>query len=69
MTKFELIRTLIGLYYGHFSGRPKTYTFRTKELKIKPEKFIAIETDGEVFQGTDIHFSILPRAIHVLGLN
>jgi len=68
MTKVELIRTLMGLYDGHFSGKPKTYTARTKELVLTPEKSVAIETDGEIFRGSDIQFSILPKAIHVLGL-
>jgi len=68
MTSGELIRTLIDLYSGIFSGKPKTYTSKITQLDVKPGNLIAIETDGEVFRGTDIHFRIRSMAIQVLGL-
>ena len=68
MTKWELIRTLIDLNSGNFTGKPKTHTSKITQLDIIPENQIAIETDGEVFLGKDIHFTVRQNAIQVLGL-
>jgi len=68
MSSLELIKTLIDLNSGRFSGKAKRDTCKIKNLKIITEKDIAIETDGEVQKGNEIQFSILPKAINILGL-
>ena len=68
MSSLELIKTLIDLNFGRFSGKAKRETCKTKKIKIIAEKDLAIETDGEVQKGNEIQFSILPKAINILGL-
>lgn len=65
ISKFEIIRTLYDLTKGNFCGRPKrTHSF-VKNVKIKSETRIALETDGEVQQGKEFDFSVLPKAIYL----
>ncbi len=68
MNKRELILTLSDLLNGHFSGKPKRITRKIKEFIVEPSANVAIETDGEVFYGRDIQFSVIPKAIKVLGI-
>jgi len=68
MSVFELVRTLIDLRKGIFSGKKKRESIMVRELSIDSERCVAIETDGEIQQGNHVRFSILPRAVNVLGL-
>jgi diacylglycerol kinase (ATP) len=68
MNKIELLHTLSDLLKGHFSGRAKRIARRIKEFSVKPHDNVSIETDGEVFYGKDIQFSVIPKAINVLGI-
>jgi len=68
MSTLDLIRTLIDLNKGQFTGKKKRYLTLTKKLSVRMEKYVAIETDGEVQRGQDVHFSVLPKAINILGL-
>ncbi len=68
MTVFELIRTLLDLRKGVFSGKQKRESVMVRELDINSEQYVAIETDGEIQQGGQIRFYIIPKAINVLGL-
>ncbi len=67
MTKWELIKTLLDLSKGVFSGKIKRHTVFTKEIRIITSDFKALELDGEVFKGKHPHFSILPKTIQLLG--
>lgn len=68
MTKMELLRVLIGLARGRFRGRPKTHSEAIRQFKVQLSDPVALEMDGEVFRTTAVHFSVLPKAIHLLGL-
>lgn len=68
MTKMELLRVLIGLARGQFRGLPKTRSEAIRQLKVRMSEPVALEMDGEVFQTTEVHFSVRPKAIHLLGL-
>lgn len=67
MSLFELLKVLNDLRNGRFSGKAKRVSTMINNLKIKTDEFIALETDGEVEVAWDIEFSLLPKAIHVLG--
>ncbi len=68
MTKMELLSTLIGLARGQFRGRSKTMSFPAKHLTILTDTPVALEMDGEVFQALGVRFSVIPRALNLLGL-
>jgi diacylglycerol kinase family enzyme len=68
MTKMELLGTLIGLAKGQFKGRHKTMIFQTNQLHVQIPTPIALEMDGEVFQTYEVHFSVIPKSINLLGL-
>jgi diacylglycerol kinase family enzyme len=67
MNIWELLKTLFDLALGKFSGSSKRVSYFTKSIRIKTDKIIPLETDGEVFLGTNFKFSIIPRAINTLG--
>ena len=67
MNFFELLKVLIDLKNGRFSGKPKRVSAMINNMRIKSDKFIALETDGEVEVANDIEFTIIPKAINVLG--
>jgi diacylglycerol kinase (ATP) len=68
MSKMALLRTLIGLAKGHFRGRPQTLSKATKKLTVRMQSPVALEMDGEVFQTREVRFSVLPKAIQLMGL-
>lgn len=68
MNRRELLNTLSDLLKGCFSGKPKRIATKIKGLSIHPRQKISIETDGEVFSGRDIQFSVIPKAVKVLGI-
>jgi diacylglycerol kinase (ATP) len=68
MSKMALLRTLIGLAKGHFRGRPQTFSKAAKNLTVRMQSPVALEMDGEVFQTSEVRFSVLPRAIQLMGL-
>ncbi len=67
MDKIELLKTLLDLARGKFSGQAKRVSCFIKSLSIETEKTVALETDGEVFQGTNFRFSVLPGVVNTLG--
>lgn len=67
MNLFGLIKILDDLRKGRFSGKPKRVSELVEYLKIETEKYLALETDGEVVMAKDIEFTIMPKSIHVLG--
>lgn len=68
MSKMELLGTLVGLAKGRFRGRPKTMIFPTNQLHVQTDTAVALEMDGEVFQAYEVRFSVIPKAINLLGL-
>ncbi len=67
MNRFELLKTLADLSKGRFSGQPKRCSEFVKNLEIETQVPAPLETDGEVFLAKNIRFSVLPKAIHLLG--
>jgi diacylglycerol kinase (ATP) len=68
MNKTELLGVLAGLAKGRFQGRPKTMRVAINELSVKMQMPVALEMDGEVFQTSEVRFSVIPRAIKLMGL-
>jgi len=67
MTKMEMIKTLLDLEKGKFTGKPKRVSKFVNGLKISAEEPLALETDGEVCLTNEMEFSILPKAIQLLS--
>lgn len=67
MNKPELLKTLFDLAKGKFSGKRKRISEYTTSATIQTDWPVALETDGEVFQGQDFSFSIIPGAIQTLA--
>ena len=67
MSKCQMLGVLRDLAKGRFTGKPKRFSMKTKEVDVFSEEFIALEMDGEVVEAKDIHFSIAKRKINVLG--
>jgi diacylglycerol kinase family enzyme len=67
MGKVGLLRTLYDLSRGKFSGKPNRVSVLTKGIKISSDEHLVLETDGEIQYANDVEFSIIPRAIRVMG--
>jgi diacylglycerol kinase (ATP) len=67
MGTVELLQTLADLSKGLFSGKPKRFSFTTRQIEIHTDRCTPLEMDGEVYLGKDICFSVMPQAIHLLG--
>jgi diacylglycerol kinase family enzyme len=68
MKKTELLGVLAGLAKGRFRGRPKTLSVAVKTLSVCMQTPVALEMDGEVFQTSQVQFSVLPKSITLMGL-
>lgn len=68
MTKTELLGVLAGLARGKFTGTRNTITKAVKKLTLILEKPAALEMDGEVVRTKEVNFSVIPGAIHLMGL-
>ncbi len=67
MSKWQLVKTLIDLSKGTFSGKQKRHSVFTKDIRIITSGFKALELDGEVVKGKHPHFLVLPKTINLLG--
>lgn len=67
MDKFELVKTLIDLNKGKFSGKPKRHSSFVEKLEVKPPGFVALEMDGEVELGKDFTFSVASKRIKLMN--
>jgi len=63
MTRWEIIKTLMDLSKGKYSGSAKRKTEYLEKIRISSDLSLALETDGEVQLGRDFTFSIIPKAI------
>lgn len=61
----DMLSTLRALHQGKFRGRPKTESVFCKKLEIKAPLWFSIETDGEVFQTLEAHFTCLEKAMNL----
>lgn len=68
MKKTELLGVLAGLAKGRFRGRPKTLSIAKKDLSVQTQTPVALEMDGEIYQTTEVRFSVIPKAIRLMGL-
>jgi diacylglycerol kinase family enzyme len=66
MQKWEMIRTLMDLRKGQFSGKSKRHTSFVHKLKVITQHYVSLEMDGEVESAKDIAFSIAPWKIKLL---
>jgi diacylglycerol kinase family enzyme len=66
MSKFELIKTLIDLARGSFSGKRNRVSIYTKRVNIDLPNLVALEMDGEVVLANNIEFSLIPLSINLL---
>jgi len=69
MSRWELIKTLVDLSKGRFlrNGYTKRQSALVKELELSANDWIAVETDGEVELANNIKYSVIPKAINILG--
>ena len=67
ISRFQLLKTLIGLGRGEFIRRGSGSSEFVKNITIHSEVPIALETDGEVRLTEAMNFSVLPSSIHVLN--
>lgn len=66
MSKLELIRVMLDLKKGKFSGKPKRHSFFINDLQIKPKNIVPVEFDGEIELIKEINYTIYPGAINIL---
>lgn len=67
LTKVELLRLLWDLGRGRFRGRPRRYSHRVRTVQVTVPHAVPLETDGEVYPGTDFVFSVLPQHLPLFG--
>lgn len=67
MSKKELLGTLYDLGKGHFKDGIKRVSEFVETVSLETGKPVALETDGEVFQGSQFKFSVLPGKVLTLG--
>jgi diacylglycerol kinase family enzyme len=65
MNKLRLIKTIMALSEGKFTGLPGTQVYRAKKVKIISEKPISLETDGEISKILSAELSVLPKILKV----
>ena len=68
MRKMALVKVLIGLSKGRFKGTHDTISQAVQSLKVIAQTPVALEMDGEVFQASEVRFSVVPKAIQLMGL-
>ena len=67
MSKKELLGTLYNLGKGQFGDGIKRVSEFVETVSLETGKPVALETDGEVFQGSQFNFSVLPGKVLTLG--
>jgi diacylglycerol kinase (ATP) len=67
MSKKELLVTLYNLGRGEFSNGIKRVSEYVDTVSLETGKPVALETDGEVFLGSQFKFSLLPGKVLTLG--
>jgi len=67
MNKLETIKTLLDLEKGNFEGKHKRHSFLKKKIEVESDKFLYLETDGEVTLGKSLEFSISRQKLRMAG--
>lgn len=65
MDRFELLKVITNLYRGKFLNANKTFYHQTKSIKIKSFSPFNFETDGEVYETSEVEISVLPKKLRV----
>jgi diacylglycerol kinase family enzyme len=65
MGKLRLLRTLVGLLFGRFRGRPGTRSFFTTSIAVSADAPFLLEVDGEVGQVVEASFDLFAPRIRV----
>lgn len=66
MSRWQLIKTLIGLQQGYFPQTPNTSSAIIQGLYLKSDSPLTFEYDGETDQAKTIEIKIIPKAIKIL---
>jgi diacylglycerol kinase family enzyme len=67
MGRVRLVRTMVSLYGGRFTGLPGARCLRARAVRIVPEPPVHLELDGEVSEVERAELSVLPGVLHVCG--
>ena len=67
MTRGELLRTLLALYRGEFTGRQKTRVWRAPALSVDTDRSVPLELDGEIVHAHSMAFQVHHRWLSVCG--
>lgn len=59
----QMLSVLKALHQGKFRGRAKTESSFCKKLEIKAPQWFSVETDGEVFQTLEAHFTCVEKGM------
>ena len=66
MNKIDLLRVMLDLKQGRFSGKPRRHAHLTKEIFLKMPRYVPVEFDGEIDWTSEINFSVCPKYIHIM---
>jgi diacylglycerol kinase (ATP) len=66
LTFWELLQLLIDLGKGHFTGRPKRFSDFIQSLEIEAPQTVPLEMDGEIIEGKNFSFSLLPKGLKLM---
>lgn len=69
MSRLEILRFLPRVFSGGHKSHPAFEVFRGKQVKISFEIPTAAHADGDCIGCTPVSFSIMPRALKVIGNN
>jgi YegS/Rv2252/BmrU family lipid kinase len=65
-TKLEFIANVPKVYRGTHLSHPKVDEYRAKEVRVKAQERMFLQTDGELIGEAPATFQIIPQALHVL---
>lgn len=67
LTRFQAARLLVNMTRNRFSEYKNCSVEFIRNLQVDATETIALETDGEVFEGRHFEFSVLHKAIYQAG--
>lgn len=63
--RFELLGTFPKVFSGRHITHPKVSLYRTTRVHVKADRKVRIQTDGEVFEGDEFAFEIIPGGVDI----